>query len=534
MNGRRNRYPDELLLLVVEYARGSRAVETETVDSIRAWCTTLLEASDTDEAARWTLLQFVGLAVLEVVKRRPGMTLTEEHARAYLESLDADESRAVSAEVVLDAFREVLELKISISNDEVVAAALTTESAREQEELAEALVSALRRDIVEIRMPRGYIEQLTSAAREGEDGSFELLRDGLFVELGLLYLPFRFVVDETLKPGTFASTVNHIHLLPRVGLKKYECLINGLPKEQDGRDYEIVGVTRNPATCRQASIVPLASRADAEADGFTAWNDLEFLVLSLAANLRQASACFVDQNAIDDELERLKWAFPALVDAGRSRISTTLLTRCVRALARERVSVRNLRLLLEELLELEHAQGFNVDAVAFDGDDTAYEPPGTEEWLRLALARQIQHQAARGTNTVVTYLLDPAIEDEVSSAGNRNGPGLSDDRAEAILDAAHAEMDWLESEAPAALVPDILTKLPLRRYVRDLLAEEFPRVTVVAHEELGEINVQPVARISLARRRRLAPATREKRTYVLYSAQTWLARSTSKTPASRL
>ena len=501
MNGRPCRYPDELLILVAEYVRGERSAAPPTTATVFDWCSALLEAADVDEPARSQLVEFVGLLSLEIVKARPGVALGDEHALAYLASLSPDGPLSERSDAV-EALRRVLDLRISIADREAVAKAFEA-GPGELDELVETLVSMLRIDLVELRMPRAYLEQLTTAGREEDEGKFEFLRDGLFVELGLFYPAFRFVPDETLKPCTFASTVNHVRLLPRTGLKADECLINRAPKAEGGPEFQVLGVTRNPATGRHATVVPLTARNQAEAAGLTTWNDLEFLVLSLSADLRQASACFVHEAGVEDALDRLSWAFPAVVSTARSELPTAVatITRCVRALVGERVSVRNLRMLLEELVEVVHADAITIDAVAFAESPTPSDVAlSVEDWLRLALARQIQHQATRGTNTFVAYLLDPAIEDEVLSEAREPGAGgapPTEDRADAILDAVRAELDWLESEYPDALVPDMLTSLGARRPLRQLLDDEFPRLGVFAHEELRDVNVQPIARISL-------------------------------------
>lgn len=501
VNGRPCRYPDELPVLVAEYVRGERSGARATTASVFDWCSALLEAANADEPPPSPLVEFVGLMSLEIVKARPGVALGDTHALAYLSSMSPDGSRSAPSDAV-EALRRVLDLKISIADREAVAKALEAGPC-EVDELVETLVSSLRIDLVEVRMPRAYLEQLTTAGGEEDEGKFEFLRDGLFVELGLHYPAFRFVSDETLKPYTFASTVNHVRLLPRVGLTADECLINRAPEADDGPELEVLGVTRNPATGRHATVVPLTARKQAEASGLTTWNDLDFLVLSLSADLRQASACFVHEAGVEDALDRLSWAFPAVVSTARSEVPNALatITRCVRALVAERVSVRNLRMLLQELVELVHADAITIDAVAFAESPTPSDVAlSAEDWLRLALARQIQHQASRGTNTVVAYLLDPAIEHEVLSETREpraGGEPPTEDRADAILNAVRAELDWLEGEYPDALVPDILTSLAARRPLRQILADEFPRLSVFAHEELREVNVQPIARISL-------------------------------------
>ena len=108
--------------------------------------------------------------------------------------------------------------------------------------------------------------------------------------------------------------------------------------------------------------------------------------------------------------------------------------------------------------------------------------------MRIGLGREIAYKAARQTSTVVVYLLDPALERAVTDMAR------SDETADAILDACHAEFAQLP---PTAAIPHVLTTIEARSAVQELLRWEFPRQSVLAHEELPpRINVQPIARIS--------------------------------------
>jgi type III secretion protein V len=107
-------------------------------------------------------------------------------------------------------------------------------------------------------------------------------------------------------------------------------------------------------------------------------------------------------------------------------------------------------------------------------------------FVRMGLCDQIADKASRGTNTVVVYLLDPALEHAI-----RVGSEGVDDT---LLAACYEEFAHLP---PTAARPYILTGLETRQAVQDLLRSEFPRYAVLAHEELPPAtNVQPVARIS--------------------------------------
>ena len=189
---------------------------------------------------------------------------------------------------------------------------------------------------------------------------------------------------------------------------------------------------------------------------------------------------------MQQQLQKLSPAFPALVKLVQSRYSDEHVTGVVRALARERVSVQNLRAILEGVLDADlPREGQRETAAQMDGD-----VDGAVSQVRTALGAAIAHQAARSTNTIVVYLLDPAIE---RLAGLP--PSEFDRHREDILVAVRKELAYLP---PTAQVPSLLTAKSGRAAFQRLIATEYPRMSVLAHEEIpAGRNIQPVARIAL-------------------------------------
>jgi type III secretion protein V len=120
-------------------------------------------------------------------------------------------------------------------------------------------------------------------------------------------------------------------------------------------------------------------------------------------------------------------------------------------------------------------------------------------FVRAGMKRQIGGKYSRGTDTVVVYLMDPAIEEFVSNSaameqGAELNERLAEEQREPILEAVRREVRHLP---PRAQVPCILTTGDIRHVLRETMALEFPRISVIAYEEiLPSLNVQPVARIS--------------------------------------
>jgi type III secretory pathway component EscV len=223
---------------------------------------------------------------------------------------------------LLPVLRKVLNLKISIADKQAVAEVVKEGLAkgRAWEDVAENLIAALRPDVVEIQLPHDYLRQITTADSESGRDKFAMMRDGLFYELGLHYPKFRFLPVEGLKPDSFAFKVNHLTMLPRVGLQPNECLVNDTPERL--KLLNIQGKAAiNPANGNDCGIIDSNFQHIAASAGLTTWDQMEYLVLCFAADLRENSACLLHRQAVRDQLAQLQLeqAFPALVRPSRPK-----------------------------------------------------------------------------------------------------------------------------------------------------------------------------------------------------------------------
>jgi hypothetical protein len=488
VHGRRARFPDELLRFVHSYVNGALPKpEVELTDLFRS----LTNACANDLAAP-SLVEFFSLTCVEVLKRQPEILFEKPQADAYGASLPPPmgaAARTVSppaSPFLLSVLKEALRLKLSIADRQKVASVLHKgwAAGRAIEDISEDLIAELSPGVLEIQFTQDLLRQMTVDWEETSLELFPFLRDGMFEELGMTYPQFRFVLEERLKPNSFALKVNHLPTLAFHGLRGTECLAN------DTADRVKVSLdvdptpTINPATGQPASIIDRAEQRRAEEQGLTTWNQIQFLILCLAERLRKHGFCLVHRSAVQEQLSQLERAFPSLVKAARSRVSDERITRILRELIREEVSIRNLRGILEHLLDYD----LLTEASKRNSRD---ELTGPLSFVRAALRRQIGHKAGRSVQTIVVYLVDQHIE---QLAAEQPSLALST-RADEILEAFWTEFRHLP---PTAMVPNVLTSSQARPILHEIIALEFPRISVIAHEELPpDATVQPVARISL-------------------------------------
>ncbi len=310
------------------------------------------------------------------------------------------------------------------------------------------------------------------------------MRDGLFVELGVRYPGVRARGNPGLPPGAYQIQINEVPVVTGQATLGH-ILVNDTVDRlrlMNIEGFEAV----NPATRQPAAWVPESHKEMLEAAGLTTWDVPGYIILHVAAVLRRHAREFVGVQEVQTMLDQLEKAFPAIVKEVLPKVVNVLkLTDILGRLVEEEISVRDLRGILQAIAE--HGQT-EADSVMLT------------EHVRSSQKRYVSHKYARGTNTLVVYLLDPQIEEAIRGSIKRTSAGthlaLEPDIAQEIVQAVKNECGHLP---PTAQRPVILTSMDIRRYVRKLLEYEFnPPFSVVSYQELSpELNIQPVARIAI-------------------------------------
>jgi hypothetical protein len=485
VDGRPLRYPPEILLQAYSYVHDRTLDSAATPSAIAAWVRE--ECAAAGAAAGSAFVAFVCESCLEILRRQPSCLLGLPQADAYLRALagrtSAPNGQRHAAEEWRPVLSRVLDLGISIADHAVVAPLLADAASDER---AEELIDARRSDVIEVHVPRAFLRELSSTWEAEGPTMFPFLRDGMFVELGLEYPPLRFVVADDLRANSFALAINALRHLPLHTVAADECLVNDTA-ERLRLDKIDARAAVNPATLQPGSIIDLPAEPDIRTRGLTTWNQVQYVVLCVAELLRQHGWRTVHRGGVRNLLAKFESIFPTLLSTVRAHVSDDQITALIRTLIRERVPVRNLRGVFEGLLDyVLEAQTSVTDTT---GDAVG---EGLLAAARVALGSEIAAKAARSSNALVVYLIDPAIEQILTGPRDHE----SDQDGERILGALRAEMSHLPATAQ---MPHLLTFSDSRRQLQQLVALEHPRLLVVAHEELPPgVNVMPIARIQLS------------------------------------
>ena len=241
-----------------------------------------------------------------------------------------------------------------------------------------------------------------------------------------------------------------------------------------------------PASSAVVSIFEIPSRLIQLPEGAEWAERMRGLEQHAAGLLRPRAADFMGIAETQSLLDQLEQIAPALCrQVVPKPISLSLLADILRRLLEERVSIRDLRSILEAL----------ATAPATDKD-----PLSLTELVRAQLRRATSHRLTLGSGALPVYLLDVEIEEAVRGAVQRTQAGsflaLAPAAARDIIHAVRAIVgSGLQAHGSPAVV---LTQPDIRRFVRKLLESDFPELHVVSFAELmPEISLRPLGKATL-------------------------------------
>jgi hypothetical protein len=386
----------------------------------------------------------------------------------------------------------------------------------------ESLFERLRVHRIELRVHPGDLERLIRPqSGSGEEvwiydeslpselqQRFETFEVEQFALWGFRLPPSYFVPDGDVPSGLVAVKVNALLTTPMPGVPP-QLAANGVPSWRKHKPQNAVGPHPQWPIGRDVSGF-VGRRRDEEA-GSPTWV-AEVVIPTLAWVVDAAPERLIGISDVEYLIAQLDGGFPDLVRAALAQFSIPELTTLLRALVRERICIRDLRTILEALLEYEWVGYDPGGQLFFDerivlpaettpevADDLAFR---IEAVLR-ALAPQLdagfddegdELPVAEVERSLEAQAERAAIQRPARSAGLR----LTEAERERLLDDA-----WDAAGGRESLV--VVTSAAARATIRKLLALELPKVTVLAREGLR--HDRPIRRVG-AMGERPAPSVR--------------------------
>lgn len=221
-----------------------------------------------------------------------------------------------------------------------------------------------------------------------------------------------------------------------------------------------------------------------EESGVSTMGIPEVLIYHLSFVLKRHADAFIGIQETYFLLNNMEGDFPDLVKEFQRILPMQKTTEIFHRLVSEDISIRDLRTVLEALIEWGQKE---KDTVLLT------------EYVRTGMGRQISYQFSGGSNILPAFLLSTDIEDKIRSSIRQTSGGsylaLDPQDSQKILDAIKDTVGDLDEHMQK---PVIVTATDVRRYVRKLIELEIYELPVLSFQELTpEITVQPLARVTL-------------------------------------
>jgi type III secretion protein V len=208
----------------------------------------------------------------------------------------------------------------------------------------------------------------------------------------------------------------------------------------------------------------------------------QILARCLIQMLYRRAGSFVGIQETRKLLTKIQANYADLVKEAEKIAPLQKLAEILRRLVDENVPVRNMRAILEAVVEWGQREQNVVLLV---------------EYVRVALGRQICFRCADRDRVIAAYMLERSVEDMLRSAQRQTAAGtymnLSEEAVQPLID----EIARALAEAAPGTNPVVLTAMDVRRLTRHLLTRSNIYVPVMSYQELApEFNVQPLGSLT--------------------------------------
>ncbi|HRK34056.1 MAG TPA: flagellar biosynthesis protein FlhA [Candidatus Hydrogenedentes bacterium] len=295
----------------------------------------------------------------------------------------------------------------------------------------------------------------------------QIIRQQMASKMGFIVPVVRIVDNMRLRPNEYRvklreSEIARYELLP----DHYLAMNTGLVED------EISGVvTKEPAFGLTAIWVPQSQRDRAERLGYTIVEPTAVLATHLTELLMMYAPEIISRQDTQSLVDHAKQTAKSVVEELIPNVLTLgEVQKVLQALLRERVSIRNLELILQTLADF--------------GPRTR-EAEVLTEYVRHALARQICASYADEEGQLRVVTLSPDLERELLDAIRQADAGeyvpIDPARAEQI---ARTTVQSVQPLVLSGQEPVVLTSAQVRRYFRRIVERHMPKLVVLSYNEI--------------------------------------------------
>ena len=339
----------------------------------------------------------------------------------------------------------------------------------------ESAGAALAMDTLRLELGYGLLQLIKAGEAPSLPDQVKALRRQLAKELGFLMPPVRIQDNLQLPATTYVVRLKEMEVA-RGEVRPGHLLV----MDPQGQPIELPGeATKEPTFGLEATWIGRQIKEQAIARGLTVVEPATVVTTHLTEIVKENLADLLSFAATQQLLAELPEPYQKLLsDLVPGKLTTGGIQRVLQGLLAERVSIRDLPLILEALSDvagMTQNHGFLI------------------EYVRGRLARQISRDVTSDAGYVPILTLSPAWEQAFADALVEAAPGGERQLAMAPSDLHRfvaAVRDRFEEQAQKGELPILVTTPTIRPYVRAMV-ERFRPSTVV----LSQNEIHPKARI---------------------------------------
>jgi type III secretion protein V len=218
--------------------------------------------------------------------------------------------------------------------------------------------------------------------------------------------------------------------------------------------------------------------------GVPVMEPVRILTYHLSFVLRKYAEDFVGIQETRYLLDQMDARFGELVKEAQRILPLQKVTEILQRLVSEDISIRNLRDILEALVEWGQKEKDPVLLV---------------EYVRGSLKRYLSYKYGSAQNLLPAYLLNPDVEEKIRGGIRQTSSGsylaLDPATTRKFVASVKQAVGGLNQHASK---PVLVTSMDIRRYVRKLIELELYELPVLSYQELTqEVTIQPLGRVGL-------------------------------------
>jgi type III secretion protein V len=308
------------------------------------------------------------------------------------------------------------------------------------------------------------------------------VRRALYLDFGVPFPGIHLRFNESLKDGEYLIQLQEVPVA-RGRLRSARLLV-----QERASQLELIGVPFDegePVLPGQPTLwVAAEHEGRLQRSGCAFLSMDQVLTWHLSHVLREYAEDFIGIQETRYLLEQMEPSYSELVKEAQRIIPLQRMTEILQRLVGEDISIRNLRAILEAMVEWGQKE---KDVVQLT------------EYIRSSLKRYICYKYSSGNNILPAYLLDQLVEEQIrggirqTSAGSYLAldPAVTQSFLEQVRQTV-GDLSQMQSK------PVLIVSMDIRRYVRKLIEGDYYGLPVLSYQELTQqINIQPLGRVSL-------------------------------------